>query len=254
MFFESIGKGPDLVLVHGWAMHSGIFSPLANLLIEKFRVHLVDLPGHGRAKDDEQPLDLARCATQIAQHIPKAVWVGWSLGGCIVLQGALDHPENICGIVEIASSPRFVATDDWRYGTDAQLLAQFAAGLAVDFRKTVDGFLALEAHGSAHAQSELREFKKRVFEYGEPSLRALQQGLELLETSDFRAQLSSLRMPSLWIAGRRDRLITPGAMRWAADHSPGGRYLEISSGHAPFIGHPQEVMDAISAFAENFAT
>ena len=52
MHIETCGSGPDLVLIHGWAMHGGIFAPLTPLLREHFRVHLVDLPGHGYSVDD----------------------------------------------------------------------------------------------------------------------------------------------------------------------------------------------------------
>jgi hypothetical protein len=34
-------------------------------------------------------------------------------------------------------------------------------------------------------------------------------------------------------------------MQWAARHSPGGRYLELSAGHAPFIGHAAQVAAAV---------
>ncbi len=60
-------------------------------------------------------------------------------------------------------------------------------------------------------------------------------------------------MPSLWIAGRRDRLIVSAAMRWSAQQTVRGRYLEIDSGHAPFLSHPQEVATAIIDFANGLA-
>ena len=45
------GSGPPLVMLHGWAMHGGIFAPLAARLERHFQLHLVDLPGHGRSGD-----------------------------------------------------------------------------------------------------------------------------------------------------------------------------------------------------------
>jgi pimeloyl-[acyl-carrier protein] methyl ester esterase len=252
--FETVGSGPDLVLIHGWAMHSGIFAALTTLLTEKFRVHLVDLPGHGYAKDDDGSLDPLICATRIAEKVPRAIWVGWSLGGLISLAAGLGRPEMVCGIVEIASSPRFVSSSDWNDGVDASVFQQFGAGLSADYRGTINGFLALEAHGSDRAQAQLREFKTRVFERGEPSVRALNEGLQVLDRSDFRERLPQLSVPSLWIAGRRDRLISPAAMRWASERCPDGHFLEIQSGHAPFISHPTEVAEAISSFADEIAT
>ena len=44
---EATGQGPPLVLLHGWAMHSEMWGPLLPRLARRFRVHAVDLPGHG---------------------------------------------------------------------------------------------------------------------------------------------------------------------------------------------------------------
>ena len=35
-----VGAGPDLVLIHGWAMHGGIFAPLVDRLAAHFCLHL----------------------------------------------------------------------------------------------------------------------------------------------------------------------------------------------------------------------
>ena len=142
----------------------------------------------------------------------------------------------------------FVVGDDWPLGVAAHVFAEFSAGLARDYRGTIERFLALEAMGSDHARSELRELKAHVFERGEPSRLALEQGLQILDTADLRPELDRIAVPSLWIAGRRDRLIQPAAVRWAAERTL-GRYLECNSGHAPFLAHRDLLADAISNFA-----
>lgn len=246
---EVVGAGPDLVLIHGWAMHAGIFAPLTRHLAGQFRLHLVDLPGHGYSGAHDGALDLMECARQIVAQTPVAAWIGWSLGGLVALTAALAQPDRITGLVEIAVSPRFVIAPDWPHGVAAGMFAQFADGLRHDYRGTLERFLALEAHGSDHARAELRELKAHVFERGTPAVRVLCEGLALLEHTDLRQELARLSVPSLWIAGRRDRLIPAAAMRWAAARSRGGRYLEICAGHAPFIGHPAHVAAAIAEFA-----
>ena len=90
--------------------------------------------------------------------------------------------------------------------------------------------------------------KAHVFERGEPAPNALERGLDILETADLRAALPRIAVPSLWIAGRRDRLIHPAAMTWAATQTH-GRYVECDSGHAPFLAHAKALAQAISAFA-----
>ncbi|HEY2394936.1 MAG TPA: pimeloyl-ACP methyl ester esterase BioH [Rudaea sp.] len=249
MHIESSGSGPDLVLIHGWAMHGGIFAPLTPLLARHFRLHVVDLPGHGHSAASGESIDSAACAAHIAQCVPPALWVGWSFGGLVSLRAALALPQRVRGIVEIAASPRFVSTPDWPHGVPADVFIQFGTGLVENYRATIERFLALETLGSAQSQDELRELKAHVFERGDPSLRVLEQGLDILQATDLRGDLAHLSVPSLWIAGRRDRLVPVAAMRWAAQHSPAGDFLEIASGHAPFLRHASEVAEEIIGFA-----
>jgi pimeloyl-[acyl-carrier protein] methyl ester esterase len=50
MHIEVTGSGPALVLIHGWALHGGIFAPLVERLAPHFELHVVDLPQvHGLA-------------------------------------------------------------------------------------------------------------------------------------------------------------------------------------------------------------
>ena len=248
MHIDVHGSGPDLVLIHGWAMHGGIFAPLLPLLGAHFRVHVVDLPGHGYSASAE-PIEPLRCAALIAERTPRALWVGWSFGGLVSLQAALTLPAQVRGIVEIAASPKFVSARDWPHGVPADVFAQFGAGLLNDYRGTIERFIALETLGSADGKDELRSLKAQVFERGEPALAVLETGLDVLQALDLRAGLSRLTMPSLWIAGRRDRLVPASALRWSAAQSPHARCIEIASGHAPFLSHAAEVADAIIRFA-----
>jgi pimeloyl-[acyl-carrier protein] methyl ester esterase len=248
----TLGHGPDLVLVHGWAMHGGIFAPLTEYLAGRFRVHLVDLPGHGHSRDftagDLHPPTLAKA---IVAATPPSVWLGWSLGGLVALRAALDHSDRVLGLVEIAASPRFVRGDDWAHAVPATMFREFGDALIARFRPAIERFLALETLGSAHAQDELRALRQHVYERGEPLEAALHEGLALLDGCDYRDDLRTLDMPNLWIAGRRDRIVPPAAMRWAAAQSLRGNYLELAAGHAPFLSHAVEVADAIAAFTES---
>jgi pimeloyl-[acyl-carrier protein] methyl ester esterase len=253
MYIESSGQGSDLVLIHGWAMHGGIFAPLTNILRTNFRLHIVDLPGHGFSRDDATELDIDRCADALIANVPRAAWIGWSLGGLISLSAALRHADCLRGIVEIAASPRFLEAPDWSWGISQATFQQFEQGLRDDYREIVERFLALEVLGSPNAQSELRELKLHIFERGEPSVEALKQGIRILENTDLRSSMAQLNVPNLWIAGRRDRLVIPESMRWSSQQNPSGRFLETPSGHAPFIANAQEVATAIMQFASTLS-
>ena len=70
LFHEVHGQGPALVLLHGWAMHSGIFAPLVDRLAPHFTLHCVDLPGHGRSAGAGLPLTLENAAAQVSAVVP----------------------------------------------------------------------------------------------------------------------------------------------------------------------------------------
>lgn len=251
MHIETRGHGPALGLIHGWAMHSGLFGPLVDRLEKHHTLHLVDLPGHGHSVASDVALDPSVLAAELVDRVPDAAWLGWSLGGLVAMRAALDHPDRVRALVLVASSPRFVKGDDWPYGVGPSLFGDFGSALQRDFRGTLEGFLALEALGSSSAQDEARKLRLQAFERGEPVPAALQQGLQLLDSQDLRGELPALRVPSLWIAGRRDRMVPPEAMAAAAALAPGGRSIEIANaGHAPFLGAADEVAEAINGFLQ----
>ena len=249
---DVVGKGPPMVLLHGWAMHGGIFAPLVDVLREHRTLHVVDLPGHGHNRDCGVPLTLDACANAVFDVVPDAPWCGWSLGGLIALHAASKQPERIPALAMLCATPKFVVADDWPQGMPVEVFRGFADGLRSDWRTTIDRFIALEAFGSDAARSEMRMLRDEVFSRGEPAAHVLADGLGLLEGSDLRASLPSLTMPTLWLAGRRDRLVDPRAMQAAAAQVPRAEVQVVEhAGHAPFLTHVEAVAAALMAFAAN---
>ncbi|HEV2539850.1 MAG TPA: pimeloyl-ACP methyl ester esterase BioH [Frateuria sp.] len=246
LHIDRLGHGPQpLVLIHGWAMHGGIFAPLIEALADRCTLYVVDLPGHGYSRQCGLPLEPHAIARAIAAATPPAPWLGWSLGGLVALTGALDDPAQVQGLAMLCATPKFTRDESWPHGSDAALVHQLALDLETGYHATIERFLALEAMGSADPKAELRRLRAEVFERGEPELRVLQEGIGLLERSDLRDRLARLQVPSVWIAGRRDRLVPPAAMAWSAAQC-GGRFVEIPhAGHAPFIGHAGAVATAL---------
>lgn len=248
---EVTGSGPPLVLLHGWAMHGGVFAPLVERLAASRTLHVVDLPGHGGSRDSDVPLALDACVDAITAAVPRAPWCGWSLGGLVAMQAAVSRPDVVPSLAMLCASPRFVRGDDWRSGMSPEIFRDFATGLREDWRGTLDRFIALEAFGSEDARGELRALRAAVFERGEPAAHVLADGLALLETADLRALLPAIPAGSLWIAGRRDRLVSPRAMRDAAALAPDARVHEVEhGGHAPFLTHAGEVADVLLHWLE----
>jgi pimeloyl-[acyl-carrier protein] methyl ester esterase len=252
LHIETRGHGPDLLLLHGWAMHSGVFAALADRLAARFTVHLVDLPGHGHSRDSGLPLAPGPVVEALVERVPGALWAGWSLGGLFALHAAATRPSAVRGLAMICSSPRFVRGEDWPLGMSPEIFRGFALGLRSDWRATLERFIALEAFGSDDARHEMRVLRNEVFARGEPAAHVLADGLDLLETVDLRGVLPALPMPTLWLAGRRDRLVDPHAMRAAAAQVPRADTVVVEhAGHAPFLTHADEVAAAVEGFADS---
>ena len=246
---EVAGDGPPLVLLHGWAMHGGVFDPLVARLRDTHTLHVVDLPGHGRSRDSTVPLALDATARAVADAVPAAPWLGWSLGGLVALHAAHAWPDRVPALLMACASPRFVRGEDWRFGVSAEIFRDFAAGLRSDYAGTLDRFIALEAFGSDHAREEIRALRADVLARGEPDPAVLADGLDLLERTDLRPLLPALGVPSLWLAGRRDRLVDPRAMQAAATLAPRATSCVVDhAGHAPFLTHAGVVANHVRGF------
>ncbi|WIG57003.1 MAG: Pimeloyl-[acyl-carrier protein] methyl ester esterase BioH [Rhodanobacteraceae bacterium] len=246
LFIHSEGRGDThLVLLHGWAMHGGVFAPLVEALRDRCTLHIVDLPGHGRSRDCGVSLQPAACVQAIAARVPAAIWLGWSLGGLYALQATLDFPQHVQGLAMLCASPRFVRGEGWTHAVSPEILQDFGRDLATDYEGTLERFLALEALGSDCAQADLRKLRADAFNEFRPQVRALTEGLDVLEHTDLRARLPELTQASAWIAGRRDRLIPWQSMQWSAAQCGGAFTCIAGGGHAPFIGHTGEVVAAL---------
>jgi pimeloyl-[acyl-carrier protein] methyl ester esterase len=249
LYWERSGHGPDVVLLHGWGMHGGVWQDLAQRLAQNFRVHVPDFPGHGRSRALE-PFTLESCARELVASLPgPAVWIGWSLGGLVALQVARDQPPQVPRLVLIGSTPRFAQAPDWPWAMPGGTLEQFASELERDYRATLQRFLSLQCGHGETERELLRGLRATLFEHGEPDLPALRAGLDILKTADMRQILSTITAPTLVIHGARDQLVPRAAGEYLAAQLPQARLALIeSAGHAPFLSHPEVVRQHLEEF------
>ncbi len=249
---ESQGSGAPLVLIHGWGMHGGIWDNVVPQLAQRFRVHCVDLPGHGysRIKGKGSPFTLDAIVDELSAQFDESLNVcGWSLGGQVALRWARYAPQQVRRLVLVASTPCFTEREDWLFGMAAASLQQFAAELELDHDTTLRRFLALQMRGSANERELLTDLRSRLFSRGEPDINALRGGLEILRDVDLRAELSAIHQPALLIAGERDKLTPPEASFYMAQTLPDARMLKIAgAAHAPFLSHPEIFVEQLTEF------
>ncbi|MDH5180721.1 MAG: pimeloyl-ACP methyl ester esterase BioH [Gammaproteobacteria bacterium] len=253
IYIESAGSGPDLVLLHGWGMHGGYWQGMVAELANTYRVHVVDLPGHGHSPyQHEQTLDdfAAGVVKALSEQVTAPVFLmGWSLGGLIAQQITASSPQLVQRLLLVASSPSFIQREGWAGAMTPEVLQGFADNLALDYRGTLSRFLALQVRGSEQQQQALRELRQQMYSRGEPDLQGLRVGLSLLRDVDLRSELSQITQPVCLLAGERDTLVPAsvceGMQSLLAQIET---HVIPRAGHAPFLSHPALSLDVIKAF------
>jgi pimeloyl-[acyl-carrier protein] methyl ester esterase len=248
---ETYGEGKAIVLVHGWAMHTGIWREFAKQLAQSYRVICIDLPGHGRSELID-PFTLERISAELIEAVPEqnCCWLGWSLGATVVLDVAARYPERVSSLVLLAGNPSYTQTEQWP-GMKVRLLDDFAGHLHKNCQATLLRFLSVQVSGLADHKAFLKKLKTAVFECDAPDADTLQGGLAILKHADLRPVLSGLNIPVSVILGSLDTLI-PVAVGQKMQQLLLGLELNIidRAGHVPFLSHSRETETIISLFMD----
>ncbi|WP_395373057.1 pimeloyl-ACP methyl ester esterase BioH [Marinicella sp. W31] len=246
---ETLGcaQSPVLYMLHGWGVHSALLKPLAEQLSADYQVHLLDLPGHGFNQNQQLSADLTACA-QLADDFEPGIWLGWSLGGMLAMNLALNKPHLVQKLVLLCATPCFTQKEHWPHGVESSVLDQFGERIQEDIKQTIRRFLQLEVLGSGDEKDQLKKITQQVFQAPLPDIVSLQAGLQLLRHADLSLSLKNLQMPSLWLTGRRDRMVRPAAVQMASEYSQGKYQMIRGAGHAPFIHHSDELTEIIREF------
>lgn len=250
------GTGTDIVVLHGWGLNANIWTPVVDPLAREGRLHRLDLPGYGDSPwPDNRELSFENLCQLTLEALPeKCHLIGWSLGGLVATQLALNHPERFHSLTTVASSPYFPAQDSWP-GIEPHVLNTFAKQLSKDFKRTVERFLALQSLGSPHAREDIKQIKEWLFAKPMASVEVLDAGLDMLATVDLRQQLKHLQVPLLRLYGRLDALVPVAVAEQVTQLLP----AELASeqpivaphcSHAPFISDAEGFMAALRPFLQ----
>ncbi len=249
-YFEQVGKGPDLVLLHGWGIHGGIFEHLYEALGQQFRVTNIDLPGFGRSPVPNDPYSINMMAEQVLSVAPeKANFLGWSLGGLLAKHIAIHQPERVNKLITVASNPHFLVREDWPYAMQTKVMESFVSLLEEDYETTLIRFLAIQTMGSESQKQDIQRLKDTVFLHGQPAKKALRGGLEILKSVDVRKQLPQITHPTLRVYGRLDGLVPVKAAKQVAEIFPDSQQVIFrKASHAPFLSHHEQFCEVVTQF------
>lgn len=244
---EKLGQGYPLVLIHGWGMNAGVWQPVLSQLTDEWEITIIELPGHGESDIPEPNDDLSEWTQAVLHAAPEsALWLGWSLGAQIAINAALAAPERVDAVVSVSGTPHFVARDGWSCGMQAELLDQFAENLFADPQRTMLRFLGLQVRGAESEREILRQLRNGINQRPEADMEALRQGLKLLESVDLRQCLGQLEVPSTWLFGSKDTLVSASTANEVKRILPEASVQVIEgAGHAPFLSHAETVIKSM---------
>jgi len=225
--YEVAGEGEPVVLVHGLSGSTRWWARNVPALAERYRGHLVDLPGFGAMRRLGRRFVLAEAADWLLAWMEavghdRVHLVGHSMGGYLSLKLAAQRPEVVRKLVLV--DPAGVPSGRTMLGHLVPLL------LAA--RHSTPDFLPVLARDAFHA--------------GPFTL--LRAARDLL-AQDVRGDLRPVGMPTLLIWGANDPLIPSSVGDLLRAEIPDARLLVIpATGHNPMFDRPGEFDAALLAF------
>ena len=241
------GTGERLVFVHGFTQTGRSWQPVVRELAGPHEVVTVDLPGHGRSAGT-RARDLDDAGRLVAAAGGAATYVGYSMGGRVVLHAAFAVPELVHRLVIVGTNPGIEDTSEReRRRLADEALAARLAGPGED-RLTLDEFLAewLAAPLFAHlneAAAGLAARRENTTAGLAGALRTLGVGTQRHESPRLRA----LGMPVLVLAGELDTTYDALGRRLAAQIGANATFASL-----PGVGHaaPFEAPGRFAALVE----
>lgn len=246
--WRQTGSGPPLLLLHGWGMTSAVFAGLSERLGADFRLLIPDLRGHGDSAAGvghslpELAADLAEWCDHL--DLQDAALLGWSLGGQVALALCPLLTGRLRRLMLVATTPRFVAGDDWPHGLFDGRVRVMIRNLKKAPRLTVEDFWY-----SQFAAGESQLPPTGLLTEAEQGRVSLLATLDTLRAADLRADLSAIDLPTLVLQGGADTITLPAAGAYLAEQLPHGRLAAWEGvGHAPFLTEPARCAQLIREF------
>lgn len=103
---------PVLILLHGFTLSSKDWEPLLPHYKKQFQPLAIDIIGHGQSDAPDSPGEytMSRAVLQIHAVVERlgitaCHWIGYSMGGRLVLSYAAEHPDQILSMILESTSP-----------------------------------------------------------------------------------------------------------------------------------------------------
>jgi 3-oxoadipate enol-lactonase len=245
------GSGPPLVLLHAFPLNRTMWEPQLTAFAARARTIAIDLRGHGESRPGHTPHTLDDLATDIKYlldhlHIERAVFLGLSMGGYILMALYRLHPELVKGLV-LADTRAQADSSEGRAGRfemirTAQTLGAAAIADVMMPRLLSDRTLTSDPGLSAKVRSMIIQ---NPIETIVADLQAM------ASRPDSVPLLAHIGCPTLVLVGELDRGTPPSDARFMADRIPGAHLTVLhGAAHLSNLEEPEAFNRAVLSFLE----
>jgi pimeloyl-ACP methyl ester carboxylesterase/class 3 adenylate cyclase len=262
--YQVVGEGPhDLILVPGFVSNVELAWEEPSLaawyreLASSCRLIVFDKRGTGLSDrvtgipDLETRMDDVR-AVMDAAGSKRPVLLGYSEGASMAALFATTHPERTAGLILYGS---FFAWDWMAAGRFPTRHESAAAALDEIERRWgtpdyCDELLANDAPSLLGNEAFRRWYAMRLRMSASPAEAAALQRMNI--EVDTRALLPSIHVPTLIVHRAGDQNVDVKNARYAAEHIPGARYVELPGvDHLPWVGDSGAIVEAFREFLDD---
>ncbi len=243
--YEVDGKGPDVLLIHGWMASKRYWHEAAERL-PGHRVWALDLFGFGDSEKPNKGYDLDGYARFVldfldAVGVRKCAIVGHSMGGSVAAWTAIAHPQKFWAMCLVDPGLAGIATAPSKWASEPMIGFMLRlAGASTGFgQMTVKSMFGVKDPDSAIILEEARKADVRG---------AASCGDMMSSQTDWRG-LSKLKLPAMVVFGENDFLADRGMDEDIESLMPRAemRYIE-DCGHIPMLERPDEFYSILRAF------
>lgn len=254
---RATGRGldaPAIVFAHGFGCDQNMWRFVAPAFEDRFHVVLFDHIGAGgsdlSAYDPERHASLGGYADDVVRLIEglglrDVAFVGHSVSAMI---GALaaNRSEGLIGrLIMVGPSPRYIDDGDYRGGFAQSEIDELLEVLDANHMGW-SAAMAPTIMGNAD-RPELGEELTNSFCRTDPAI--AKQFARTTFTSDNRADLEAVSVPTLVLQCRDDAIANEEVGRFVHEHIAGSQFTMLdASGHCPNLSAPEETTKAIAAF------
>ena len=246
--YDDLGQGQPLVFIHGHPFNRSMWNEQCTHFKDDYRLILPDLRGYGdtdttfpRVMLDEMALDLIHLLDELG--VEKAVFIGLSMGGQIVLDLYRLIPQRFLGLVIVDSDARGETPESAvrRIETADRILSD---GMEKHTEETIHKYIAKASMQNLAVYDPLYKMMSNTKPEGAA---AAHRGRA--DRRDHTAILPAITVPALIIVGSEDFFTPVPVARIMSDNIPGAQLVVIEGvGHLPNMEAPAEFNSALRLF------